>query len=75
MFSGSFPVFFKPKASGRNDPKNDDAGCDHFATTRMDQLNYASQAAAAGDLGGIEAVRKRKLGARIRGGKSLSIMN
>ena len=37
-------------------------GCDHFSTTRMDQLNYASQAAAAGDLGGIEAVRKRRLG-------------
>ncbi|CAJ1337233.1 unnamed protein product [Effrenium voratum] len=36
-------------------------GCDHFATTRLDQLNYASQAAAAGDLGGIEAVRKRKV--------------
>ncbi|CAL1147425.1 unnamed protein product [Cladocopium goreaui] len=36
-------------------------GCDHFSTTRMDQLNYASQAAAAGDLGGIEAVRKRKV--------------
>ena len=34
-------------------------GCDHFATTRLDQLNYASQVAAAGDLGGIEAVRKR----------------
>lgn len=36
-------------------------GCDHFATTRLDQLNYASQAAAAGDLGGIETVRRRKV--------------
>jgi len=36
-------------------------GCDHHSTTRLDQLNYASQAAAAGDLGGIEAVRKRKV--------------
>ncbi|CAK9005291.1 Glucosamine-6-phosphate deaminase (GlcN6P deaminase) (GNPDA) (Glucosamine-6-phosphate isomerase) [Durusdinium trenchii] len=36
-------------------------GCDHFSTTRLDELNYPSQAAAAGDLGGIEAVRKRKV--------------
>jgi len=36
-------------------------GCDHFSTTRLDQLNYQSQAAAAGDLGGIEAVRRRKV--------------
>eukprot|EP00930_Biecheleria_cincta_P043941 TRINITY_DN30149_c0_g1_i1.p1 TRINITY_DN30149_c0_g1~~TRINITY_DN30149_c0_g1_i1.p1 ORF type:complete len:839 (-),score=132.83 TRINITY_DN30149_c0_g1_i1:52-2499(-) len=36
-------------------------GCDHFSVTRLDQLNYASQAAAAGDLGGIEAVRRRKV--------------
>jgi glucosamine-6-phosphate deaminase len=36
-------------------------GCDHFSTTRLDQLNYESQAAAAGDLGGIEAVRRRKV--------------
>jgi len=36
-------------------------GCDHNSTTRLDQLNYASQAAAAGDLGGIEAVRRRKV--------------
>merc|ERR1719456_1107939 len=36
-------------------------GCDHHSTTRLDQLNYASQAAAAGDLGGIEAVRRRKV--------------
>lgn len=36
-------------------------GSDHHSTTRLDQLNYASQAAAAGDLGGIEAVRRRKV--------------
>lgn len=36
-------------------------GCDHYSTTRLDQLNYQSQAAAAGDLGGIEVVRKRKV--------------
>jgi len=36
-------------------------GCDHHSTTRLDELNYASQAAAAGDLGGIEAVRRRKV--------------
>mmetsp|Transcript_17995 Transcript_17995/g.63224 ORF Transcript_17995/g.63224 Transcript_17995/m.63224 type:complete len:608 (-) Transcript_17995:1003-2826(-) len=36
-------------------------GCDHHSTTRLDQLNYMSQAAAAGDLGGIEAVRARKV--------------
>jgi len=36
-------------------------GTDHHSTTRLDQLNYPSQAAAAGDLGGIEAVRKRKV--------------
>jgi glucosamine-6-phosphate deaminase len=36
-------------------------GCDHNSTTRLDQLNYPSQAAAAGDLGGIEVVRKRKV--------------
>lgn len=36
-------------------------GCDHHSTTRLDQLNYPSQAAAAGDLGGIEVVRKRKV--------------
>merc|ERR1719214_56251 len=36
-------------------------GCDHHSTTRLDQLNYASQAAAAGDLGGINVVRKRKV--------------
>merc|ERR1719324_344235 len=36
-------------------------GCDHFSTTRLDQLNYASQAAASTDLGGITVVRKRKV--------------
>jgi len=36
-------------------------GCEHHSTTRLDQLNYMSQAAAAGDLGGIEAVRKCKV--------------
>lgn len=36
-------------------------GCDHYATTRLDQLNYASQAAAAGDLGGIGTVRRSKV--------------
>eukprot|EP00929_Paragymnodinium_shiwhaense_P016695 TRINITY_DN12528_c0_g1_i1.p1 TRINITY_DN12528_c0_g1~~TRINITY_DN12528_c0_g1_i1.p1 ORF type:complete len:758 (+),score=174.86 TRINITY_DN12528_c0_g1_i1:74-2347(+) len=36
-------------------------GCQHYSTTRLDELNYMSQAAAAGDLGGIEAVRKRKV--------------
>jgi len=36
-------------------------GCDHFSTTRLDQLNYPSQAAASTDLGGIDAVRRRKV--------------
>jgi glucosamine-6-phosphate deaminase len=36
-------------------------GCDHHSTTRLDQLNYPSQAAASGDLGGISVVRKRKV--------------
>merc|ERR1719399_1039712 len=36
-------------------------GCAHHSTTRLDELNYMSQAAAAGDLGGIEVVRKRKI--------------
>jgi glucosamine-6-phosphate deaminase len=36
-------------------------GCDHHSTTRLDQLNYKSQAAASGDLGGIGVVRKRKV--------------
>merc|ERR1719326_226967 len=36
-------------------------GCPHHSVTRLDELNYPSQAAAAGDLGGIEAVRRRKV--------------
>jgi len=36
-------------------------GCDHNSTTRLDQLNYMSQAAASGDLGGISVVQKRKV--------------
>ena len=32
-------------------------GCDHFATTRLDQLNYASQAAAAGRASETNEVR------------------
>merc|ERR1712232_514336 len=36
-------------------------GCPHHSVTRLDELNYPSQAAAAGDLGGIEVVRKRKV--------------
>jgi len=36
-------------------------GAAHHCTTRLDELNYPSQAAAAGDLGGIEAVRKSKV--------------
>jgi glucosamine-6-phosphate deaminase len=36
-------------------------GCAHHSTTRLDELNYMSQAAASTDLGGIEAVRKRKV--------------
>jgi len=36
-------------------------GCDHHSTTRLDQLNYKSQAAASTDLGGITVVRKRKV--------------
>ena len=33
-------------------------GSDHFSTTRMTQVNYETQAAAASDLGGIEAARR-----------------
>merc|ERR1719181_817050 len=36
-------------------------GAAHHSTTRLDELNYMSQAAASGDLGGIEAVRRRKV--------------
>lgn len=34
-------------------------GSDHRATTRLTAVNYQTQAAAAGDLGGIEVARKR----------------
>jgi glucosamine-6-phosphate deaminase len=34
-------------------------GSDHFSTTRLTEVNYETQAAAAGDLGGIEVARKR----------------
>ena len=34
-------------------------GSDHFSTTRLCETNYETQAAAAGDLGGIEVARKR----------------
>jgi glucosamine-6-phosphate deaminase len=34
-------------------------GSDHFSTTRLIATNYETQAAAAGDLGGIEIARKR----------------
>lgn len=34
-------------------------GSDHYSTTRLTATNYETQAAAAGDLGGIEVARKR----------------
>ena len=34
-------------------------GSDHFSTTRLMATNYETQAAAAGDLGGIEVSRQR----------------
>jgi len=34
-------------------------GSDHFSTTRLAEINYETQAAAAGDLGGIEIARRR----------------
>ncbi len=34
-------------------------GSDHLSTTRLTQVNYETQAAAAGDLGGMEVSRKR----------------
>ncbi|MBN1836735.1 MAG: hypothetical protein JW820_12845 [Spirochaetales bacterium] len=34
-------------------------GSDHYSTTRLAEINYETQAAAAGDLGGIEIARKR----------------
>jgi len=35
------------------------SGSDHFSTTRLTATNYETQAAAAGDLGGIEVARRR----------------
>ena len=35
------------------------SGSDHHCTTRLAQINYETQAAAATDLGGIEVARKR----------------
>jgi glucosamine-6-phosphate deaminase len=34
-------------------------GSDHYSTTRLMATNYETQAAAAGDLGGIEVSRRR----------------
>ncbi|MEO7424563.1 MAG: glucosamine-6-phosphate deaminase [Fibrobacteria bacterium] len=34
-------------------------GTSHHSTTRLDKLNYESQASASADLGGIDAVRKK----------------
>ena len=34
-------------------------GSDHFSTTRLTEVNYETQAAAAADLGGMEVARKR----------------
>ena len=34
-------------------------GSDHFSTTRLAEINYETQSAAAGDLGGIEIARRR----------------
>ena len=34
-------------------------GSDHRSTTRLSEVNYETQAAAAGDLGGIEVARQR----------------
>ena len=34
-------------------------GSDHHSTTRLTEVNYETQAAAAGDLGGIEVARRR----------------
>ncbi len=33
-------------------------GSDHFSTTRLMATNYETQAAAAGDLGGVEVSRR-----------------
>ncbi|MDV7395984.1 hypothetical protein RZS08_31625, partial [Arthrospira platensis SPKY1] len=35
------------------------AGSDHYSTTRLTHTNYETEAAAAGDLGGIEVSRGR----------------
>jgi glucosamine-6-phosphate deaminase len=35
------------------------AGSDHHSTTRLSEINYETQAASAGDLGGIEVAKKR----------------
>ena len=37
------------------------SGSDHFATTRLCDLNYPSRAAASSDLGGIEVSNARKV--------------
>ncbi len=37
------------------------SGSDHFSTTRLTEVNYATQAAAAADLGGIEVARRRRV--------------
>lgn len=34
-------------------------GSDHYSTTRLSEINYETQAAAATDLGGMEVARKR----------------
>jgi len=34
-------------------------GSDHYSTTRLTATNYETQAAAAGDLGGVEVARRR----------------
>jgi glucosamine-6-phosphate deaminase len=36
-------------------------GSDHYSTTRISETNYETQAAAAGDLGGIEISGKKKV--------------
>ena len=41
-------------------------GAHHFSTTRLDELNYPSLAAAAGDLGGMDKARGGKVGDCVR---------
>lgn len=36
-------------------------GSSHYSTTRLTKVNYETQAAAAGDLGGIEVAREKKV--------------